>query len=332
MGRTIQQRPGIRIGLLISDDTTLVFSPTPLLVESESGQFPRPNAVRFDAEPGARADRSSGPLDREVEDLIQGGECVETPQVEEVERNLEENPPLKFDLAQIVRVFNARFEFVDFELTGLSISRMRAPIPSDLMGLAKDRKTQNLLHGTVNLVPEDSELSGARVYRLKKLITDRYLVPLKGYGSVVLRANKQAFEDSVKTLRKYVERFQKRVKQQLQTEMGNNRRILVEALLPAVAANPPKRWLKSLGQRPSTEVLRCQLDAELGAAFGTADDVTNTMKVRVVFKGVTYESLSDPKFVEIATKAMPSLKLLHEEYEATRAATARTVDQVSLGE
>src|ERR1700733_2394229 len=47
LGSALLLRPGIRICLLISDDTTLVFSPTPLLVEGDSSQFPRPNAIRF---------------------------------------------------------------------------------------------------------------------------------------------------------------------------------------------------------------------------------------------------------------------------------------------
>lgn len=319
MGRAIHHRPGMRIGLLICDETTIVFSPLPLLIESESNQFPRPNGVRFDALP--TAGHSSIPLEREVEDLIQGGDRVGTDQVEQVKNDLAENPPLKFDLAQRVRVFNARFEFVDFELTGLSISRKRAAIPSDLMGLAKDRKTQNLLHGTINLIPEDSELSGERINRLKKTIAEKYLVALKGYGNIVLRSNKQAFEKSIKRLQRCVEWFQKQVREKLQSEMDANRKILVETLLPAVAANPPRRWVKSLGQNPSADQLRCQLDAELATAFGNANDVTDAMKIRVVFKGVTYESLNDPNFVDIAAKAIPSLRFLHEEYDATKASS-----------
>ena len=91
--------------------------------------------------------------------------------------------------------------------------------------------------------------------------------------------------------------------------------------LPAVAANPPRRWVKSLGQKPSADQLRCQLDAELATAFGSANDVTDAMKIRVIFKGVTYESLNDPNFVDIAAKAIPSLRFLHEEYDATKASS-----------
>jgi hypothetical protein len=69
---------------------------------------------------------------------------------------------MKFDLARKVRVFNARFEFVEFELHGLFLARKRVPIPSDLMGLAKEPKAQKLLRSSFQLIDENSEISGDR--------------------------------------------------------------------------------------------------------------------------------------------------------------------------
>jgi hypothetical protein len=42
------------------------------------------------------------------------------------------------------------------------------------------------------------------------------------------------------------------------------------------------------------------------------------MKVTVIFKDVTYESLSDPRFIEVAREALPGLQGLHEEYLAAK--------------
>ncbi|MBI3896076.1 MAG: hypothetical protein HY313_09110 [Acidobacteria bacterium] len=73
-----------------------------------------------------------------------------------------------------------------------------------------------------------------------------------------------------------------------------------------------------LGSNPSREAVQKLLDTELERAFGSADDLIEEMKVKLLFKGVTYESLNNSKFIEIATRAFPSLKL-HEEYDAARA-------------
>jgi hypothetical protein len=88
------------------------------------------------------------------------------------------NPPVKFDLARKVRVFNARFEFVEFELHGLSLSRKRVPIPSDLMGLAKDSNAQRLLRSSFQLIDENSDVSVDRVTSLKQFIVKKYLINL----------------------------------------------------------------------------------------------------------------------------------------------------------
>jgi hypothetical protein len=55
-------------------------------------------------------------------------------------------------------------------------------------------------------------------------------------------------------------------------------------------------------------------------AFGSAEKLFREMEVKLVFKGVTRESLNDPDFVNVAREKIPSLDLLHEEYVAATAA------------
>ena len=43
------------------------------------------------------------------------------------------------------------------------------------------------------------------------------------------------------------------------------------------------------------------------------------MKVKLIFKGVTFELLSDVKFREAAREALPELKELHDEFNAAKA-------------
>ena len=75
----------------------------------------------------------------------------------------------------------------------------------------------------------------------------RYLINLAGYGTVILRSNKEGFEVAVKALERYVLRFQNRLKKKLQEAIDTNREVLIRALLPSVAQNPPARWKRFLG-------------------------------------------------------------------------------------
>jgi hypothetical protein len=244
---------------------------------------------------------------------------MERADVQNTAQDLNANPPVKFDLARKVRVFNARFEFVEFELHGLSLSRKRVPIPSDLMGLARDSKAQRLLRSSFQLIDENSDVSGDRVTRLKQFIVKKYLINLPGYGTVILRSNKGEFQAAAKALERYVHRFQGRLKKKLQKAIDMNREVLTSALLPSVAKNPPARWRRFLGEHPLDQNVEQMLRSELTDAFGHSDDVFHGMNVKSVFKGVTYESLSDPDFMRIASQAIPLLDTLHDEFDAAKA-------------
>jgi hypothetical protein len=132
-------------------------------------------------------------------------------------------------------------------------------------------------------------------------------------------------------LRLKIQAFQQQVAQSLQEEMNANRQRLAAALLPAVAKNPPSRWTKFIGPKPSEAEIRACLDRDLVRSFRSAQDLIKEMKVTVIFKDVTYESLSDRKFIEVARKALPNLNMLHEEYLAAEGLT-RDAKASAVGE
>src|ERR1700752_878732 len=229
LGATVHQQPGIRIGLVISDETTLIYAPTPLVVEAKTHVPSHPNGIRLSSVPVEVA-REVGLDPKGSARQVIGTEPVCAEDVSEAVLDLAKNPPRKFDLTQKVHVFNAAFEFVEFKIEGCSISKKTVKLPSEFMGLGRDPKTQKMLKAAFKLIGEDNDsLSGDRVIKLKEFVCEKYLVNLPNYGNVVLRTNKADFEKAVDTLRRYVARFQKRVERDLQSAMDDNRRALVEA-------------------------------------------------------------------------------------------------------
>jgi hypothetical protein len=61
------------------------------------------------------------------------------------------------------------------------------------------------------------------------------------------------------------------------------------------------------------------LRLDLKNAFGQSDDIFEDMTVKVIFKGVTYELLSDAEFMRIASERIPGLDSLHQEFDAAKA-------------
>jgi hypothetical protein len=315
MGGQIYQQRGLRVGVMVTDETTTIYSPTPRLIEAGGQPGERLNALRFDTpilDPAATTDS-------DLRGINLHPKPMERTDVETTTNDVRVNPPVKFDVARKVRVFNTQFEFVEFEMHGLLISRKRVSIPADLLGLAKDPKAQKLLKSSFQLIDENSEVSGERVTRLKQFIAKTYLTNLPGYGTVILRSNKESFQVAVKALERYVHRFQRQLKKKLQRAMDANREVLTSALLHSVAKNPPARWKRFIGEHPSDRAVEDMLRSELTYAFGRSDGVFRDMSVKALFKGITYELLSDPQFMRIASKELRLPGALHDEFDAARA-------------
>lgn len=320
-------QPGVRIGLLISDESTLVYSPTPLLIEAGSKQPEQPNAIVLDTVPKQVAS-DIGLGDNPNLERVIGLDPVKPHQIDELAQDLAVAPPVKFDLARQVRVFTSRFQLVELEMTGCYISQKKVPIPSSLMGLANKKNIESQFHAHFNLVNSGSiEVKhGNRIFteeglrKKKHQIAKDYLISLTGYGNVVLRANKEKLKAAIDELCEDIYVFSEGIKDVLQTHMDNNAEALVSALFPAVKQNPPKEYTKIYGLTIPDKQLKALLSKDIRAEFGRAENLVQDMRVNLVFKDVAYESLIDKKFLEIARAAMPGVTFLHEEYDAAKAA------------
>jgi hypothetical protein len=314
-GCPFNRQVGLRIGVVISDDHMMVYAPTPLLIESGPHQEHRPNAVMV-GPPSPTVLCEVGFGEHGYTGQTIGRDLVKETEITPVQEDLRVNPPQKFDLARVVRVFNAHIEFVEFELLGTAIDRKTVPIPSKFMGLAGDKKTEDLLKASYRVVDQTDDLSGKHLERDKSLIVKSFLKSLSGYGTAILRTQKAKFEDAVSSLCESVETFKKKIAAELQKAMDTNQMALHNALLPSVIKNPPKDWIRSDGCKPDDDKVAEWLDEELRLAFGTAENLIGKMEVKVLYKAVTYESLKDPKFIEVAKKAFPSLDNLLDESHA----------------
>jgi hypothetical protein len=308
----LRRQRGIRLCALTVDSDTIVFPPVPRLVESPA-EVPAAISVSVSLPEG---DPTS--IGHQVHHSVKSAPA--TPDnIQVLKQDLQENPPLPFDLSQKVHVFNAQFEFVEFELKGLALSRKKVPLPSFLMGLSRDPKTQNLLQSNFRLIGDDTELSSDVVLKLKQRLIDRYLIGLPKYGNVILRTQKPRFERSVRLLRHFIGRYQKKVETLLAEEMKKNQDTVAKMLFPLVRQNVPSDWRKYFTGPPSDPELRDLLSDALARAFGAPADHFQKMSCSVIFKAITYELLSDQQFVETARKQIKSAVRLHVEYEAAKA-------------
>lgn len=324
--RLVCHQEGIRIGILISDSRVCFFAPTALLIESGTEQKTRPNGIIIEPVPPSVIKEIGLGEKKESEQTI-GLDKVNTSKIAAVIEDIKQNPPQKFDVARKVRVFNSRFEFVEFKVEGCSLSKHKVAIPPELMGLADDEELKKRLRSSFQLITnttefdKNSKISEKTITDFRKKIEDEFLGNIPGYGKAILRENKEAFNKKVEELSKVVNDFKTAIKSKLDEAIKNNISTLTERLLPSVEQHVPARWKKDMGQNPKKSDLKNRLEAEISNAFGKSEFYVNDMKAEAVFKNVSYESLQDVKFMDSAKKAFPYVDLFHEEYDALKGTT-----------
>jgi len=331
----LQSAEGLRVGLLISDDQTLIFSPTPLLIEAGSTAPTKPNAILLQPNPveTLAAACGAGTSDEAMIRLEVGKEFVNEAAIAKVQLDLNENPPKQFNLARLERVFNYRLEFVEFSVEHYKLNTRSVPLSPEILGLAEPglqerfRNTFRVFEAGAPFRFEipDPASSEQTMELTEKWLSDRaeelrkeYFIPLgsSSYGNLIQKRLKPEFEAHVEVLKEIVKVYAAKVRTTIGTKIRETRANLIAALLPRVKSAPPKSWLRrSVDGNLSERELRTRLEQEIDRAFEKVEE-TFSPTVTCVFKGVNYETITkDPHFrekIEAYFGAEEARKLLDE--------------------
>lgn len=335
----LRQQKGLRVGLLVTDQRTLVYSPTPLLIEAGSTSEEKPNAIVIprDADPTAAllhacGAPSAGDASTPPPQQAEVGRQPATPMAVEASlASLKEVPPKKFSVARIERVYESKIQFVELELTGYRLSAKRVNIPNDLL-LGEEKAFKERLKNSFLLLqgeqtitvripvfdlntatPEAAqegsqgpteEWSEAKLEEQRKALYDEFLISVPRFGHVIMRRNRPAFDKRLKLLEAQIEAFNKAIQKELGAKVNDAVQALAKTLLPRIRDRLPQRYHRVLPMSaPDEELVLSILEQDLATSFGGATEVFKP-ELRSVFKDVTYESISDPRFREALGKAL----------------------------
>jgi hypothetical protein len=319
----VRHQPGLRIGLLLADESTIIFAPTPQLIEAGSAEPDKPNAIVLNdfriaaVERACAVDDTTLPMDAEI-----GRNVVKEAVLAAVKDDLRENPPKEFDVARAERVFNSRIQYVELSLENYKLSRKIAPIPSELLGLAKDKAEQKRWRNcflpfegreplTVEfqdfdedfepLEAEDNkpklmQYSEQLLEEEKKAIYEDFLYVIPNYGTVVMRTKLPKLTKRFEWWKKRIQTYEEKVKEVLQERLEQSINRLIEAVLPNVKRNPPPRYLKAaIGYELTDDDYRGLLREDFESSFGAIADVFSP-KAKFIIKEVSCPSIGLPPF------------------------------------
>jgi hypothetical protein len=314
---TVNHHPGIRIGLLIADDTTLIYSPTPLLIEAESKQPDKPNAIVLHNEiPKQLADACA--IGKHGHATLQiGGDPIDTRKVEEVKRDLQDRPPKEFNVARVERVFNSMLHYVEFRIEDYKLTSRSLLLNPELFGVRNSevvRRLTNRYHLfsetdalTVEIPAFDADASPLpkkpkekfgplSIDRQRNGIKKRFIIEAGGYGLLILRRDVADFQKDIKVLEGKIAAYKETVKEHIKKRTDDIVTELLAALAERLKREPPDHWRsRFLGKQMSDDDLKRLFEEEVQGEVNRVKTDFNP-RIFTAFKDVTYQTFKDPEF------------------------------------
>ena len=318
----MRHHKGLRIGLVIIDEQAWAFSPVAHYIETEPDVDALPNALSLSVNEASRILlRISSSARSEVlrtstnPELIQEAKIavVELSQfsdnskkLEEVCKSLEDAPPVPFDVSRQVQVFEPYIQYVDLKLQGCSIQNHKMQLPPHILGLASNREFEDRLSTTFNLIEKSSSVSAKHLDDEVRKLRDIFTRSLGKLGRVLLKAQRNNFDNEVEKIRKQIEAHREKIKKELGGELEKTKSQLVDNFLPLVMNRPPDELFFQLpGSSLTEENARKWLADEIGGCIPQVDKLITKMELECVFKDVTYETLKDIELMNTLKKAFP---------------------------
>lgn len=342
-GIEIGKGEGLRIGVLVVDGDAWVYSPTPeIILEQPDDKLS--NAVKVSTVFALEMVPALSPeLAREL-DILDANVLTEdasntepeigiqnasSAEIEAVKHSIAENPPVKFDRKRQLRVYEGLFQFIEFHFKGGNITSHTITIPSDLLNIAdEDSDLRNRIRSTCRLVDANNPFArkfGEFRRKVGKLRND-YVLPLgERYGSIILCKIRPEFDRKVESTREEMKKLVENISSELQNAIDENRQNLVELLLPGFKENPPASLRSRTLFDLTEDDLRTHIENGLDKVIPTAVDLIGEMELNCDYKNITYEMLTDARFVELVKEKFGlEIEALHTEESAAgeRNATA----------
>ena len=327
----LREQPGVRIGVVVSDHRTMVFSPIPRNVEAGSTSIEKPNALVIEgtaAETLAHATALAGPS-------TEVGQTALTPErVDETVANLKADPPQPFDLSRKLKVFRSEVQFIELKMTNATFRSRRIRLPAKLQKL-DDEDLRSRISSTLK-VPVDLEtelevsiqtdtgqetlkVNDRYIMRLRRELERVFFHDWKARGKVILRKDKGRAGRQLERLIAITRAYHTALRGQIDQSRKTFRERIVTEFLELWMQQPPAH-LRMRGH-VSEENCKADLEFEADLLFDKAVELGDPHHT-VIYKDIAIEDLADSERMDELEKLMRKARVS----EATLAKLFEVVD------
>ena len=138
----LREQPGVRIGVIVADGTTLIYSPISKNIEAGPTSGDRPNAIVLHGgvagciAASVGGNNSGGHNSDGTAEV--GNVALDPTKVREMQENLNANPPKPFDMTRKLNVFSSMVQYVEFSASNYRLTTRQIPLPSELVAVDDD--------------------------------------------------------------------------------------------------------------------------------------------------------------------------------------------------
>ena len=201
----LREQPGVRIGVVISDEMTIIYSPISRTIEAGSTSIEKPNAIVLTGDAVDRIANASGAgTDENARKREVGSTALNPQKVHAMESNLKANPPKDFDLTRKLKVFSSKVQYVELSISNCRLTTRQVPLPPELIDL-EDDDLKNKISSRIQMPSDDIgkikikleeedkpiEVDDNYLNKERKRIEDTYTYQVNNFGRMILQTDRK---------------------------------------------------------------------------------------------------------------------------------------------
>jgi hypothetical protein len=309
----LREQPGVRIGVVISDDRTMVYAPVSRNVEAGSTTEEKPNAIMLEGRSTERLAQAAGAAEGETEVGLIG---IAPERVDQMEADLKANPPRPFDLTRRLTVFVTEVQFIELRVPNATFSSRKIKLPPSFQKLEDAdlrRDIEQNLKIPIDLATEVEikikswrgeealKVNEAYILRERDNIERAFFHDWKGRGKVILRKDKQQLKRELDRLVAVITAYHGALKNKFEEGKAAFRKRLISEFLAVWQKSPPDH----LSRRgiPTEDACRLDIEHEANDMFNKAVTL-GTTEAKLIYKDISIEDLQDEELMASLRKVM----------------------------
>ena len=309
----LREQPGVRIGVVVSDDRTMVYAPVSRNVEAGSTTEEKPNAIMLHGGATEKLAEATGMAEGAMEIGVTG---MDPGRVAEMSADLKTNPPHPFDLTRKLKVFVTEVQFIELRMPNTTFSSRKIKLPPSFRKFEDEVLQRNIdtslkipidlekkLDVSINSHRGDEELqvNEDAIKRKRKEIEHVFFHDWKGRGKIILRKDKDQITRELDRLVKIVKNYHKALRVEFDSSREEFCKKLTIEFLELWKKSPPNH----LVIRGDINEQSCRKDIESEAmrmfdravSFGIAE-------TKLVYKDISIEDLKDKQLMSNLQRLM----------------------------